>query len=91
MSPDINVKLLKERNRFERPEPLQAVKDSQQWFLRCMHIGCPWPVGAREHFQTAEAAKELAQFHADGTGHPVKLSAIVEFDAGIIRSELGGR
>ncbi len=88
MSPDINVKLLKERNRFERPVPLQAIPDTMRWRARCMHVGCPWFTNELADGEVIECA---AQVHADSTGHPVKLRVTVEFDAGVIRSQHGGR
>jgi len=82
--PDINVKLLKEGRRFERPDPLQAVSDSQRWSARCMYLDCHWAV---EGLLSEAAARTGGEIHHGGTGHTVKLRAVIEFDCGIIRSE----
>jgi hypothetical protein len=79
----INVNLWKERRRLERPEPLQATSDTQRWTARCMHVECGWAV---EGLASEEAARTGGEIHNGGTGHPVKLRAVVEFDAGVIRA-----
>lgn len=78
--PDVNVKLLKAKNRLE---PAQAL-DQQRWSPRCMHRACSWK---EEGLQNEAAARAIAQFHANATGHPVKLHAVIEFDCGVVRPE----
>lgn len=85
---DLNVNLWKERRRFERPEPLQAASDSQRWSARCMHADCDWRV---EGLFSDAAATTAGQLHADSTGHLVKRRAVIEFECGIIRSQLEAR
>jgi len=83
-----DVKLRKEKARFERPEPLGATSESQRWSARCMHLDCHWAV---EGLLSEAAARTGGEIHNGGTGHPVKLRAVVEFDCGIIRSLIGRR
>lgn len=76
--PDIDVKLLKEKKRFK---PLDQ---EPRWSLRCMHRACSWN---QEGLQNEAAATAVAQFHANATGHPVKLHAVIGFDCGVVRPQ----
>ena len=81
---DMDVKLRHEKNRFERPAPLGATGEPTRWALRCMHVDCMWAI---EGLQSELAARTGAELHNDGTGHPVKLLAVVEFHCDVIRTE----
>lgn len=69
----------------DAPGPLQAVNDSSRWTARCMHRECDWKVAG---LLSEDSATTAAQLHADSTGHPVNLRAVIEFDCGIVRSKL---
>ena len=78
---NLNVDLLREKRRFER-EPLGAVPDSQRWTVRCMHVSCDWTVTG---LLSEDAARTAGELHNKKTAHPSRLSAVIEFDCGVIR------
>jgi hypothetical protein len=86
--PGINAKLLKEKRRFD-PEPLQAVSDSMRWYLQCMNRACEWK--DRGEYADGDAASTVGQFHADSTGHPVRMRCRVEFNGPILRPAIEAR
>ena len=83
-----NVKMWKARRPSE-PESLQAAADkTARWGAYCMHVDCNWAVAG---LFSESAAMTGAELHNDTTGHPVKLRVAIEFECGVIRSQIGGR